>query len=176
MGSGTDDGWQAGERRRAAVFSAVVLGAVLSPLAQYLRPVDRRHDGFPLSWYPMFSARRPRRCRVTYAVGVRSDGVRRYLPEGAFGPGGLNQVRRQLHRVSVREARPEAYAAALAARVARRTDCPDVLRVEVIRGRFDLDDCFLGRVVEGRLEVLASAAVTDRTPVASTVPSRAVTA
>ncbi len=72
------DGWARGERAGAAAFSAAVLGAVLWPLTQYRRPLRERVDGFPLSWYPMFSARRPRKAGVNYAVGVRADGTRRY--------------------------------------------------------------------------------------------------
>jgi hypothetical protein len=156
--------WHRGERARAAVFSAVVLAAVLSPLLQYRRPIAARVDGFPLSWYPMswypmFSAKRRRRMSVTHAVGVTADGSRLFLPVEALGPGGVNQVRRQLHRVAVREARPDAYADALADRVARSQDLADVIRVEVVRTRFDLDDCLSSRRVDGESTVLASAEV-----------------
>ena len=154
-----NDGWRAGERAGAAVFSVAVLAAVLSPLLQYRRPLSARVDGFPLSWYPMFSAERRRRAWVTHAVAVTADGRRRSLPLDALGPGGLNQVRRQLHRVAVREARPEACAGALAVRVARRQDCADVTCVEVVRTRFDLDRCLISRRVDGESTVLASAAV-----------------
>ena len=151
--------WHRGERARAAVFSAALLAAVLSPLLQYRRPLAERVDGFPLSWYPMFSAKRHRRMSVTHAVGVTVDGSRLFLPFETLGPGGVNQVRRQLHRVAVREARPEAYAGALAERVARSQDCADVIRVEVVRTQFDLDDCLISRRVDGESTVLASAAV-----------------
>ena len=151
--------WHRGERARAAVFSAAVLAAVLSPLLQYRRPLAERVDGFPLSWYPMFSAKRRRRMSVTHAVGITADGSRHYLPFETLGPGGVNQVRRQLHRVAVREARPEAYAGALAERVARSRDCADVIRVEVVRTRFDLDNCLTSRQVDGESTVLASAEV-----------------
>ena len=154
-----NDGWRAGERTGAAVFSAAVLAAVLSPLLQYRRPLASRVDSFPLSWYPMFSAKRRRRAWVTHAVGVTADGRRRSLPLDALGTGGLNQVRRQLYRVAVREARPDAFASALAVRVARRRDCADVMRVEVVRTRFDLDGCLISKRVNGDSTVLASAAV-----------------
>ena len=152
-------GWHRGERARAAVFSAAVLAAVLSPLLQYRRPLPERVDGFPLSWYPMFSAKRRRQMWVTHAVGITSDGSRLFLPVNALGPGGVNQVRRQLHRVAVREARPDAYAGALADRVARSRELADVLRVEVVRTQFDLDDCLISRRVDGESTVLASAEV-----------------
>lgn len=150
--------WRRGEQAGAAVFSMLVLAAVLSPVLQYRRPLVERVDGFPLSWYPMFSAKRRRRCRITYAVGVRGDGERRYLPCGALGPGGVNQVRRQLYRVAVRENQPEAYARVLAQRVARRPDCADLVGVEVLRARFDLDTCLLQRAVRDQERVVLAAA------------------
>jgi hypothetical protein len=154
-----DVGWRSGERAQAAFISAAVLAAVLSPLLQYRRPRPDRVDGFPLSWYPMFSAKRSRRMSVTHAVGVTADGGRHSLPSAALGAGGVNQVRRQLYRVAVREARPDAYADDLAARVARSPDWPNVIRVEVVRTRFDLDDCLTSRQVGGESRVLASAEV-----------------
>jgi hypothetical protein len=151
--------WHRGERARAAVFSAALLAAVLSPLLQYRRPLAERVDGFPLSWYPMFSAKRRRRMSVTHAVGVTADGSRHFLPFETLGPGGVNQVRRQLHRVAVREARADAYAGVLAGRVACSRDWADVVRVEVVRTRFDLDNCLISRQVDGESTVLASAEV-----------------
>jgi hypothetical protein len=151
--------WRPGERLAAGVFSGAMLLAVLSPLLQYRRPPDLRRDGFPLSWYPMFSAKRRRRCWMTYAVGVRPDGSRRFLPSGALGPGGINQVRRQLHRVAVDDRRPELAAAVIARRVGGRRDCRDVVRVEVVRGRYDLDRCLLQRVVNGDERLLAAVEV-----------------
>ncbi|GAA1172941.1 hypothetical protein [Pseudonocardia alaniniphila] len=152
-------GWRRGERTRAAVFSAAVLAAVLSPLLQYRRPIPDRVDGFPLSWYPMFSAKRNRQMSVTYAVGVTVDGGRLSLPSGALGTGGVNQVRRQLYRVAVREARPDAYADDLAARIVSSPDWGNVIRVEVVRTLFDLDHCLTSRRVDGESTVLASAEV-----------------
>lgn len=65
---GADGNWRRGEQAGAAVFSVLMLAAVLSPLLQYRRSLVERVDGFPLSWYPMFSAKRRRRCWITYAV------------------------------------------------------------------------------------------------------------
>lgn len=164
------DGWRRGERAGAAVFSATVLGAVLWPLAQYRRPLPERVDGFPLSWFPMFSTRRPRKAGINYAVGVRADGTRTYLPSATLGSGGLNQVRRQLNRV-VREGATAGYAVALAARVAARRGLRDVVRVEIVRGRFDLDRCLLERVVQGTEKVLAAAPVPRAEKTLLRVPS-----
>ncbi len=152
------DGWRRGEQMGVAVFSTAMVGALLWPLTQYRRPLKERVDGFPLSWYPMFSARRPRKAGVNFAVGVYPDGTRTYLPCGALGPGGINQVRRQLNR-AIREGGVDAHVAGIAARVAMRRDLRDVERIDIVRGRFDLDRCFLDREVRGKETVLASAPV-----------------
>lgn len=160
MGSGAMETgeWARGERTRAMAFSTVVLGAVLWPLAQYRRPLRERVDGFPLSWYPMFSARRPQKAGINYAVGVRADGTRCYLPSRMLGPAGINQVRRQLNRV-IREGSAQGHAATIAARVASHQGLRDVERIEIVRGRFDLDRCFLERAVRGKERALASVPV-----------------
>jgi len=172
--------WGRGERAGAAVYSAAMLAAVLSPLLQYRRPKQDRVDGFPLSWYPMFSTRRRQKVVIAHAVGVTAAGQRQYLPTAAYGPGGLNQVRRQLNRTVLKEQRPEAYAAALARRVARRSDCRGIVRVEVLATRFDLDRCFLDRTVCGKQTLLAAAdvpgAVVAAVPVdAPVAPAESVT-
>ncbi len=151
--------WRRGERACAAVFSVTMLVAVLSPLLQYRRPLPDRVDGFPLSWYPMFSARRRRRVSIAHAIGVTATGTRRAMPVAVYGSGGLNQARRQLNRMVLREGRPDVYAAKLAARVARRPDCTDIVRVQVLTTRFDLDRCFLDRVANGEETVLATVEV-----------------
>lgn len=71
-------------------------------------------------------------------------------------------MRRQLYRVAVTENRPEIYARVLAQQVARRPDCADLARVEVLRTRFDLDTCLLERSVRGQDRLLAAAPVPGR--------------
>jgi hypothetical protein len=149
-------GWAPGERGRAGLLSAVVLGAVLYPLKQYLRPANRRVDGFPLSHYPMFSARRQSTATVPYAVGVLAGGGRQYLPYRLLGAGGLNQVRRQLKRV-LNEDRAEEFARTIAARASAEPRLRDVVRVEIVRGELDLDASMMSHQVTGTEEVLASA-------------------
>jgi len=153
--------WQRGERAGAALLSAAVLGSVLWPLRQHRRPVADRVDGFPLSYYPMFSARRRRHAGITYVVGVSAYGTRRYLHHAVLGPGGLNQVRRQLYRVAVQENRAAEYVAGLAARLPSMRRCADIERVEVVQGRFDLDACLLDHNVRSRETVLAVAHVSS---------------
>jgi hypothetical protein len=150
------DSWAPGERGRAALFATLVLGAVLYPLRQHFRPAGQRVDGFPLSYYPMFSARRRQHANVIYAVSVSTDGTRRSLPWHLLGPGGLNQVRRQLKKVVVEE-RVGDFAEVLAARVSAKAGFENVARVEIVKGEFDLDECLLRGGLDGTETVLAGA-------------------
>jgi hypothetical protein len=150
--------WRPGERRRNAVLAVVTAALMLSPLRQYRRAAGDRVDSFPLSHYPMFSKRRGRHTKVNYAVGVRADGSTFPLPLALLGSGGFNQVRHQLNRI-VRQGRADAYAHTLAARLAEDSNHRDLVRVDIVRGRFDLDACMLTRRIEGtgQVEVVGSA-------------------
>ncbi|HEY1966577.1 MAG TPA: hypothetical protein VGH89_01415 [Pseudonocardia sp.] len=152
------ESWEPGERRRATVLAVVMLGALLVPLRQNWRPKSKRRDGFPLSYYPMFSAKRRDTATIHYVVGVRADGSRRYLPHSVLGTGGLNQVRRQLNRV-IREDRATDFAPVVAARIALRPELDDVARVEIIRGEVEIDASFLQRTIQAEEEMLADAEV-----------------
>ena len=154
--------WDPGERGRAVLVAVTVLGAVLCPLRQLLRPVERRKDGFPLSYYPMFSTPRRQHAHVAYAVGVAADGTRRYLPHTRIGTGGLNQVRRQLYRIAITDDRAGAWAPRLAARLAANPACDDLVRVDIIRGQFDLDKCLLDHHTQGEETILASVELPPR--------------
>lgn len=147
------------DRRLAGAFSVALCAAVLAPLAQHARSQPMRRDGFPLSYYPMFSAPRGRTKRQTYLIGIDAAGGRRRLPYTCIGGGGLNQARRQMSRL-VSEGSGDALAALVAARVAARGDCwSDVVEVEVVTGSFRLDDVLRGRVEARSERVRGSAAV-----------------
>lgn len=149
--------WAPGERSRIAVLGTLVIGALLYPLRQHLRPAGTpKVDGFPLSYYPMFSKRRRQTAKVVYAVGVAADGTRHRLPYQLLGSGGFNQVRHQLNR-TVRQDRVDEYAARVAARLAGQPGNAELVAVEIRRGQFDLDSCLLNRRVEGKETVLAHA-------------------
>ena len=152
------DRWTPGERFWAALVTVGVVGTALVPLRQYRRPIGERTDGFPMSYYPMFSARRGQFGHVTYAVGVTEDGGRRNLPYDVLGTGGVNQVRKQLSR-AVRRGEQQAHADRLAAAVALHPDHTDLRLVEIVRGQFDLDDCLTNGHARGAETVLASAQV-----------------
>lgn len=148
--------WAPGERTRAALFSALLCAAVLYPLRQHLRPRSLQEDGFPLSHYPMFSKRRCRSGKMYYAVAVDAEGGRRYVPSRLIGTGGFNQARHQLSRAA-RGPRGESFARELAARLAAHPEYRGLVRVELVRGEFDLDNCMLSGRVHGDETVLASA-------------------
>jgi hypothetical protein len=77
----------------------------------------------------------------------------------------VNQVRKQLFR-AVRRGQAQEHAQRLAQRLARRPDCGDVVRVEIVRGEFELDTCLLqGETTAAREEVLAGADVPGRSAV-----------
>src|SRR5262245_23160043 len=84
----------------ALFFSLAMTGAVLLPVHQNWRSTP--HDSFPLSYYPMFSAKRSPVEIFHYIVGYDADDKRYIIPHTFAGAGGLNAVRRQINR-TVRE-------------------------------------------------------------------------
>lgn len=151
--------WEKGERLCAAVVVFGVLGMVLIPVRQFLRPRKERVDGFPMSYYPMFANRRCDTARMVWAVGVIATGVRRNLPHDLLGAGGMNQVRKQMSS-AVRAGRGADHARRLADRVAQDPRGADVVRVEIVCGRFDLERYLLSTDAEAReVAVLAGADV-----------------
>ena len=137
----TDDGALAREKGFAGVFSALLVGAVLLPVIQNWR--ERPKDGFPLSYYPMFSLKRSDSTTVRYLVGLDADGKRHLLPHTYAGTGGLNQVRRQINKV-VRGGKADTLCRLVAARVAQENDerFAGVTTVQVVVGRYRLNDYF----------------------------------
>jgi hypothetical protein len=164
--------WEPRERGKAIALATVMLGSMLVPLRQNWRPKSEQKDGFPLSYYPMFSAKRRQHVSINYLIGTTADGSRRYLPHSLLGQGGLNQVRRQLNRV-VREDRAEDFVKVLAARVPLREDLNDIVKIEIIRGEIDIDQSFLGHTIEGEEEILAEAEI-HRLPTSMVTPTEVV--
>jgi hypothetical protein len=167
-----DYSWDPGERGRLAALGVLLIGALLYPLRQYLRPAKERRDGFPLSYFPMFSKLRKQTVKIVYAVGVDADGGRHYVPFEIFGLNSrsFNQVRRQLTS-AVKRGRAMEYAADLARRFAAAPAHTNIVRVDVLRGTFDLDACLLDGHVRSSADVeLASVSVAEATAAATTDP------
>jgi hypothetical protein len=116
----------------------------------------------------MFSKLRKQTVRIVYAVGVDADGARHYAPVAIFGLGArsFNQVRRQLN-AAVKRGRAEDYAGDLARKFAASPGHGHIVRVDVLRGTFDLDACMLGKQVRSSSDVeLASVSVAEATAAA----------
>lgn len=139
------------EQTRALGAAATLVAAVLWPLRQQTRAQQR--DGFPLSCYPMFTAKRRRSGTVVHLVGVSPGGTRSILSHRLAGHGGMNQVRRQLN-LAVRTGRADQ----VVGQVARRPEVAGLAEVRLVSGTYRYDDFFAG----------------DRTPVREVVHARAL--
>ena len=143
-------------------FSAFVLAAVVSPAFR-----DPPADSFPLSDYPMFSAGRPDpMLELTHALGVPRDEGRR-IPLSPLVAADNREVLQAMMTIwQGTMARPAAYCAEVAARVAASDDAElaDVVAVELATSRFDTVAYFtrapdpLSRHVHHRCDVPAGAA------------------
>lgn len=123
-------------RSLAAGISVLAIAAVLAPIIENWRALPK--DSFPLSYYPMFAAKRGATARCTYLIGLDADGGRRCLPHTLAGTGGLNQVRRQLNRAGKRKDRA-AICRKVAARVGKnRMLYPDIVAVRFMAGEYCL--------------------------------------
>src|SRR6266481_1767633 len=123
----------------ASVLTLALIGAVLWPIRQNFRP--KPHDNFPLSYFPMFSARRKAVENFYYLVGRDEKGARYLIPYLLFGLAGENQTRRQIDKI-VREHRATELARSVARRLAGETEAPwpHITSVAVVRGSYVVDD------------------------------------
>jgi len=148
-------------RRAAAILSIGLLAIVLEPVVR--APDD---DGFPLSTFPMFAARRPARVAVSYARGVTGAGVQRELTPGLLGTDEVMQAFAMLQRaVDAGPAARQALCQAIAARVADEPGYRDVVAVVILGGHHDAVEFVLrgmrgaatGEVTHARCDVLRGA-------------------
>jgi hypothetical protein len=134
----------------------------LSPIVQNW--VKKPKDSFPLSYYPMFSARRDASYVAQTLVGVDGAGKRVILPYQWAGHGGFNEVRRQL-RATVRK--PEKAARLcekLAQRAAKSKRHRGLAQVEILTVKHDIKAFFQGdrRPLEQDLHVACPVPVLAR--------------
>ena len=142
----------------ATLLSLALLGAVLWPIHQNWRKQPR--DSFPLSYYPMFSAKREPVEFFYYLVARDEQGARYYVPYQFIGPGGHNSNRRQIRRI-VNEGRAADLARAVARRLGRQDELPwsKMVTVAVVRGKFAVDDYFHGKQEPVSEQITASCPV-----------------
>lgn len=146
------------DKRLAAAIMGGTLLAVLAPLRENWRNPPR--DGFPFSYYPMFSFARRKTYRVYHLQAVTADGRRRPLHYSYGGAGGLNATRRQMRRLA-RAGRGDEVCAKAARRLERRSreDLGDVVAVELVRGTYRIADYFAGQTEPVREVVYATHAM-----------------
>ncbi|MCA8958679.1 MAG: hypothetical protein KDC87_21560 [Planctomycetes bacterium] len=125
------------------VFSVLLLVTVLSPVVQNFRahPID----GFPLSYYPMFSKHRHGRTSLVHAVGRRADGTSIDLDCRFASTGGMNQARHKMNRM-VKGGRSSVLAKTVARRVRRQgvAERERLVSIQIVRDTFVFDRFFAG--------------------------------
>jgi hypothetical protein len=132
-----------GSKWQAGAFSMVLLAVLLSPIVENWKSPPR--DDFPLSYYRMFSEQRSDTQRMTYLVGLDDHGGRFLLPYQYAGPGGMNQVRRQINK-QVEQGNASRLCRTVAARVARvGKRLQDLHTVEITTGTFRMSEYFRGQ-------------------------------
>lgn len=119
------------ERVRAVLVGVVAVGAVLVPLRRELR-----EDSFPLSNYPMFTARRSQVTTIERTIGVASDGTERVL--GPQLTGGTVEVIQAAQTIfdAIHGGTADALCAEIAERVGPVDDGP--VEVVVVTERYDV--------------------------------------
>ncbi|MDQ3207926.1 MAG: hypothetical protein M3Q37_04905 [Gemmatimonadota bacterium] len=127
---------------RAGILSITMVATTLSPIGENWRP--RPKDNFPLSHYPMFSAKRSDSVRITYLLAADSSGNWSPVSYRHVGPGGLNQVRRQIAAI-VRRGDPKWLCRTVAAKVARDAKhLQEAFTLRVVTGSYRLSDYLEG--------------------------------
>jgi hypothetical protein len=119
----------------------LVLLIVLSPVVQNLR--DEPEDGFPLSYYPMFTNPREGRTTLVHPIGIRADASEIDLPYTMAGSGGMNEVRKRMNRL-VQGGGANELCRLVARRVRNRglADQCGLTAVAIVRDTYELDQFF----------------------------------
>ena len=141
-------------RRRPGLLIVCTLLALLSPAAENWK--RKPQDSFPLSYFPMFSAKRSETYSARTIYGVDSSGERIVLPYRFAGSGGFNSVRRQLG-VRVREKRAGELCAQVAARVGRSKSRKHqrIREVRIAKETHNVDAFFAGELAPLSEEIYA---------------------
>lgn len=125
----------------AGIFSLLMIMAVCSPVVQNWRAEP--HDGFPLSYYPMFSHKRTAEYSINYFVGLDAAGGRHYITYELIGSGGFNQVRRQVNKM-IRQKKGDELLGKVAQRVIKSKKYPyrQLDSVLLVKGVFHFETYF----------------------------------
>ncbi len=127
----------------AGLFASGLLLAVTAPVV--LNWADDPPDGFPFSYYPMFSKVRGETVHVNHVVGLDGRMRPHLLRHADVATGGMNQVRRNLNR-AVRCGRAFEVCERVAERIATsgKKRHRDLVNVAVVRSTYRLDDFMAG--------------------------------
>lgn len=145
-------------KRIPALLSAVVVLILLSPLLENWKA--KPHDSFPLSYFPMFAARRGETYQANSLVGLDAAGNRTLLSYRLAGSGGFNQVRRQI-TAKLKKKRGDEICETVASKLARsrRRDLRNVETVQVVSVTHDMNKFFARGNSQVAEKVYASCAV-----------------
>lgn len=145
-------------KKIAALWIAVTLAVVLSPLSQNWSPTPK--DNFPLSYYPMFSARRTSEYSTPTLIALTAQGQKTTLPYRFAGSGGFNEVRHQV-RARIKDGKAKSLCRKLARRIAREEEWrkKGIMTVQVITATHNLDEYFAGRKEATKEKIHASCPV-----------------
>lgn len=126
----------------ATIASTLLLIVVAWPVLENWHPQAK--DDFPLSYYPMFSAKRDSTSRLRYFVGYDSTGRRHCISHNYIGKGGMNQVRRQINKYA-RQGSGQKLAKKVARRVAKSREWPfcQLTYLELVEGEYHVDNYFI---------------------------------
>ena len=124
-------------RPLATAFSLLLVLALLSPVIQNWR--QDPEDGFPLSYYPMFTTVRGETTKITFVETVDRAGEIHPVRYSHAGRGGFNQVRRQIKRM-VRTDRADEMCELVASRLATRKRYAGAQTVRFVTGEFHIND------------------------------------
>ena len=145
-------------RRYAVVFSVAAVTLIGIPIVQNFR--EKPDDGFPLSYYPMFSKERHGVTELSHPIGIREDGMTIDLHYRTVASGGMNQVRRQIRKI-IRNGDAKELCRDVAENVAksRRKEYRDIVAVAIVTDTYDFHDFFSGNRTPRRRKVIARCAV-----------------
>lgn len=145
-------------RRGPAIFITLMLLVTLLPIRQHF--LKSPQDSFPLSYYPMFSARRAKSYSSPTLRGGDANGRTVTLHHRFAGSGGFNEVRRQL-RTRIERGSADQVCTSVAHRLSRVKSGPfhGLSWVEVATGTHHLDAYFHGETQPRKVKVHARCAV-----------------